>query len=64
MVIEGNRNFIRGRRENAPRLNNAHPETAGKEGVGFGRSILTSTEGMAGPGKKELSRLEASPMLT
>ena len=63
-MIDGNQNFIRGRRENAPKLNNAHPETAGKEGVGFGRSVPASTEGIAGRGKKEPSRLEASPTLT
>lgn len=40
MVIEGDQNFIRGWRENVPKLNNAHPEMAGKEGVGFGRNIL------------------------
>lgn len=52
MMIEGNQHFIRGWRENAPKLNNAHPETVGKGGVGFGRNVPTSTEGIAGRGKE------------
>lgn len=63
MIIEGDQNFIRGWRENAPKLNNAHPEMAGK-GVGFGRNARTSTEGTVGRGRKDPSRLEASPTLT
>lgn len=63
MIIEGDQNFIRGWRETVPKLNNAHPEMAGK-GVGFGRNAQTSTEGTVGRGRKDPSLLEASPMLT
>lgn len=52
MIIEGDQNFIRGWRENLPKLNNAHPEMTGKGGVGFGRNALTSTEGIVGRGKE------------